>query len=138
MKIFSSFKKSVFPESWTTKSSAKTELTLSLSRLFFLESFIGNSLKYGQDEQEKIMIRIQAVQVEPFVIRISVQDQGEGFSPEILEAIEEYHKTHVKNELLGTGIYNRIERLNLIYQDRARFAAIMHFPTAQLWKSPFT
>lgn len=87
---------------------------------FLLESFIGNSLKYGQDEQEKIMIRIQAVQVEPFVIRISVQDQGEGFSPEILEAIEEYHKTHVKNELLGTGIYNCIERLNLIYQDRAQ------------------
>lgn len=87
---------------------------------FLLESFIGNSLKYGQDEQEKIMIRIQAVQVEPFVIRISVQDQGEGFSPEILEAIEEYHKTHVKNELLGTGIYNCIERLSLIYQDRAQ------------------
>ena len=95
---------------------------------FLLESFIGNSLKYGQDEQEKIMIRIQAVQVEPFVIRISVQDQGEGFSPEILEAIEEYHKTHVKNELLGTGIYNCIERLNLIYQDRAQIRCYNTLP----------
>ena len=93
---------------------------------FLLESFIGNSLKYGQDEQEKIMI--QAVQVEPFVIRISVQDQGEGFSPEILEAIEEYHKTHVKNELLGTGIYNCIERLNLIYQDRAQIRCYNALP----------
>ena len=95
---------------------------------FLLESFIGNSLKYGQDEQEKIMIRIQAVQVEPFVIRISVQDQGEGFSPEILEAIEEYHKTHVKNELLGTGIYNCIERLSLIYQDRAQIRCYNALP----------
>ena len=95
---------------------------------FLLESFIGNSLKYGQDEQEKIMIRIQALQVEPFVIRISVQDQGEGFSPEILEAIEEYHKTHVKNELLGTGIYNCIERLNLIYQDRAQIRCYNALP----------
>ena len=95
---------------------------------FLLESFIGNSLKYGQDEQEKIMIRIQAVQVEPFVIRISVQDQGEGFSPEILEAIKEYHKTHVKNELLGTGIYNCIERLNLIYQDRAQIRCYNALP----------
>ena len=95
---------------------------------FLLESFIGNSLKYGQDEQEKIMIRIQAVQVEPFIIRISVQDQGEGFSPEILEAIEEYHKTHVKNELLGTGIYNCIERLNLIYQDRAQIRCYNALP----------
>lgn len=95
---------------------------------FLLESFIGNSLKYGQDEQEKIMIRIQAVQVEPFVIRISVQDLGEGFSPEILEAIEEYHKTHVKNELLGTGIYNCIERLNLIYQDRAQIRCYNALP----------
>ncbi len=95
---------------------------------FLLESFIGNSLKYGQDEQEKIMIRIQAVQVEPFVIRISVQDQGEGFSPEILEAIEEYHKTHEKNELLGTGIYNCIERLNLIYQDRAQIRCYNALP----------
>ena len=95
---------------------------------FLLESFIGNSLKYGQDEQEKIMIRIQAVQVEPFVIRISVQDQGEGFSPEILEAIEEYHKTHVKNERLGTGIYNCIERLNLIYQDRAQIRCYNALP----------
>lgn len=95
---------------------------------FLLESFIGNSLKYGQDEQEKIMIQIQAVQVEPFVIRISVQDQGGGFSPEILEAIEEYHKTHVKNELLGTGIYNCIERLNLIYQDRAQIRCYNALP----------
>lgn len=95
---------------------------------FLLESFIGNSLKYGQDEQEKIMIRIQAVQVEPFVIRISVQDLGEGFSPEILEAIKEYHKTHVKNELLGTGIYNCIERLNLIYQDRAQIRCYNALP----------
>ena len=95
---------------------------------FLLESFIGNSLKYGQDEQEKIMIRIQAVQVEPFVIRISVQDQGGGFSQEILEAIEEYHKTHVKNELLGTGIYNCIERLNLIYQDRAQIRCYNALP----------
>ena len=95
---------------------------------FLLESFIGNSLKYGQDEQEKIMIWIQAVQVEPFVIRISVQDQGDGFSPEILEAIEEYHKTHVKNELLGTGIYNCIERLNLIYQDRAQIRCYNALP----------
>lgn len=95
---------------------------------FLLESFIGNSLKYGQDEQEKIMIRIQAVQVEPFVIRVSVQDQDEGFSPEILEAIEEYHKTHVKNELLGTGIYNCIERLSLIYQDRAQIRCYNALP----------
>ena len=95
---------------------------------FLLESFIGNSLKYGQDEQEKIMIWIQAVQVEPFVIRISVQDQGDGFSPEILEAIEEYHKTHVKNELLGTGIYNCIERLSLIYQDRAQIRCYNALP----------
>ena len=103
---------------------------------FLLESFIGNSLKYGQDEQEKIMIRIQAVQVEPFVIRISVQDQGEGFSPEILEAIEEYHKTHVKNELLGTGIYNCIERLNLIYQDRAQIRCYNALPHGAVVEIP--
>lgn len=87
---------------------------------FLLESFVGNCLKYGQDENDQIMLRIQATQIEPFVIQIRIEDQGEGFSQEILEAIDEYHQTHVKNELLGTGIYNCMERLFLIYQDRAQ------------------
>lgn len=87
---------------------------------FLLESFVGNCLKYGQDENDQIMLRIQATQIEPFVIQICIEDQGEGFSQEILEAIDEYHQTHEKNELLGTGIYNCMERLSLIYQDRAQ------------------
>ena len=87
---------------------------------FLLESFVGNCLKYGQDENDQIMLRIHATQIEPFVIRIRIEDQGEGFPQEILEAIDEYHQTHVKNELLGTGIYNCMERLSLIYQDRAQ------------------
>lgn len=87
---------------------------------FLLESFIGNSMKYGQDEEDQINIQIQVVQIEPFVIRITVSDKGFGFPDEILEAVQSYYITHEKNEHLGTGIYNCMERLSLIYESKAQ------------------
>lgn len=86
---------------------------------FLLESFVGNSLKHGKNEQEQIFISLDAVQVKPFLIRITISDQGEGFPSEILDAISIYQKEGTKDPCMGIGIYNSIERLKLIYQNHA-------------------
>lgn len=87
---------------------------------FLLESFVGNALKYGQDEDAHIQLSLQAVQIRPFVVQITIRDRGAGFPGEILDALEEYQKTGKKNSLLGVGICNSIERLNLIYENRTK------------------
>lgn len=116
---FLNLQKIRFPRKLSYEIQCENEIDIVPIPPFLLESFVGNSLKYGQDENDQIQLHIQAIQIEPFVIQIRIQDQGEGFSPEILEAIEEYQTSHVKNELLGTGIYNCMERLSLIYKNRA-------------------
>ncbi len=85
---------------------------------FLLESFVGNSIKYGLDGETLVWILIDVEQIRPFVIRITVSDTGEGFAPEILKALDQYKKTGYDRDL-GVGIKNSIERLKLIYHEKA-------------------
>ncbi len=86
---------------------------------FLLENFISNALKYGQNEDGTIRILLEAEQIFPFVVSIRVSDEGNGFSKEVLEAIDHYRETGEKAEELGVGIANCMERLSLIYHERA-------------------
>ena len=86
---------------------------------FLLENFISNALKYGQDENGTIDISLNVRQTAPFVTEITVSDCGSGFSEESLEAIRTFQETGQKSDDLGIGIANCMERLSLIYQERA-------------------
>lgn len=86
---------------------------------FLIESFIGNSLKYGVDEEDRLHISVRIEQTGDFDLKIRIRDQGEGFSEEALEAIHQFKETGAVEELLGVGIRNSIERLRLLYQSRA-------------------
>lgn len=86
---------------------------------FLIESFIGNSLKYGADQNDQIWISIEIEQTGDFDLRILIRDQGEGFSEEVLEAIRIFREKGEVEERLGVGIRNSIERLRLLYQSRA-------------------
>ncbi|MCI9151656.1 MAG: histidine kinase [Lachnospiraceae bacterium] len=86
---------------------------------FLIESFIGNSLKYGVDEEDRLHISVRIEQTGDFDLKIQIRDQGEGFSEEALEAIHQFKETGAVEELLGVGIRNSIERLRLLYQSRA-------------------
>ena len=71
-----------------------------------LESFVGNILKHGQDEEDLIQIRISALLFEPDTVRILIADHGSGFPGEILDALKVFQETGIKDDLLGIGICN--------------------------------
>ena len=84
-----------------------------------LESFVGNVLKYGQDEEDRVAIGVVADAPEPGTVRVRVSDHGGGFPEEILDALKNYQKTGRRDELLGVGICNSLDRLRLIYGEDA-------------------
>lgn len=86
---------------------------------FLLESFIGNSLKYGIDENDHIFIQIRVEEIANFIVKIQIRDHGEGFSDDELEVIQNYIETENMAEELGVGMRNSIERIRLIYKDEA-------------------
>lgn len=86
---------------------------------FLMESFVGNSLKYGADEKDKIFITINVCQIGEFDLKIMISDKGRGFPPEILEAVRSFQATGTTEDILGVGIRNSIERIRLIYKTKA-------------------
>ena len=54
------------------------------------------------------------------LLHISIRDHGKGYPEETLEKIRLFRETGEQQEGLGLGIQNTIERMRLIYQDRAR------------------
>lgn len=86
---------------------------------FLVESFISNAIKYGRTAGEQVHIRIRAEELTRFQVRIRISDTGEGFSEDMLDILETYLKTGDASELGGVGIRNSIQRLRLIYGERA-------------------
>ena len=76
-------------------------------------------MKYGITPGEESFLSVTAGKKEDGTCFIAVQDKGEGFSEEILRAVEEFKQTGKGTEELGEGMRNSMERLMLIYQDRA-------------------
>lgn len=87
---------------------------------FLLESFVGNALKYGLDEEDKICIHIEIIQEAHFEIKIRISDTGPGFSPEMLSVLNRFTEQRDWGESAGTGIKNSVERLKLIYHENAQ------------------
>ena len=54
-------------------------------------------------------------QAEDGRIHILIHDSGTGYPQEVLEKIRTFQQTRVKQEGLGLGIQNTIERISLIY-----------------------
>jgi two-component system, sensor histidine kinase YesM len=86
---------------------------------FLIESFVGNAIKYGIRPGETSLIHICVEEVNQFKIRIRISDTGNGFSEDDLDSIREFVEEGIISEELGVGIRNSIERLRLIYQDKA-------------------
>lgn len=86
---------------------------------FLIESFVGNCLKYGVNKSDEINLSIRVDQVGYFKVRLRISDDGAGFPEETLQAVRQYLQRGEVTEFLGVGIRNSIERIRLIYQDRA-------------------
>lgn len=87
---------------------------------FLIESFVVNSMKYGLIPGKEGVIEVVVKALDDFQIQIRISDEGEGFSEEVLESVDEYLTNRKVSEELGVGLKNAMERLKLIYQERAK------------------
>ena len=83
---------------------------------FIIESFVGNSFKHGLIPGALNQISILTSMEESGWLCIRIEDSGEGFSDDSLDAARDFLEEHIVSEELGVGIRNSIERLQLIYK----------------------
>ncbi|MBS5520883.1 MAG: histidine kinase [Clostridiales bacterium] len=91
---------------------------------FIIQSFVENSIKYALKNRKKGRLFIQAWQEaenDGEYLMIEIRDNGNGYSDEVIRAI---NSGHVLEDSHGgrVGIRNVMERLALIYGDKAEVA----------------
>ena len=86
---------------------------------FLIESFVGNTIKHALNFSDCVHIRIEAYLLDTFTTRIRISDTGGGIDEEVLDMINDYLENKTICEELGVGIRNSVERLRLIYGDKA-------------------
>ncbi len=96
---------------------------------FIIESFVVNAMKYGLVYNRLGRIIIDVTKLDEFRIQIRISDNGDGFSEDVLECIDDYKSTGVVSEELGVGLKNAIERLKLIYKDDSEIRFYNQAPT---------
>ena len=88
-----------------------------------IQTFLENTCKYHGRDSGQILFDVEIAETEvdgaPF-LHIRMTDNGVGYPPEILKAVNEapagtYDHTHV-------GLNNLKRRMRLLYQDRCKFA----------------
>ena len=85
-----------------------------------IQNLVENVIKYALRDDAPIDVLITA-HVEDNHVEILIRDTGCGISDEILDLIRRFQETKVRQEGLGTGIQNTIERLELFFGEEARF-----------------
>lgn len=87
-----------------------------------IQTFVENAVKHqlAPDEELQIMVRVSRVERQYGIpnLYIAVLDSGEGFDEEILEQLRD-HQVICKKDGEHIGIYNVVQRLSLLYGDRA-------------------
>jgi len=103
---------------------------------FIIESFVGNCFKHGLMPGEMNMIGINVFSEENDRLCIRIEDTGEGFSDDSLDAARDFLEDHIISEELGVGIRNSIERLQLIYKDECSikmYNKVPHGAVVEIW-----
>ncbi|MBQ1290511.1 MAG: histidine kinase [Lachnospiraceae bacterium] len=80
-----------------------------------IQNFAENAIKHSLKIGNQIDIFVIAQPLGEDRIRIRVLDTGQGIAPEIVEKINEFRRTGMRQEGLGIGIQNAIERLSVLY-----------------------
>ena len=87
-----------------------------------IQNLVENVIKYALRDDASVNVTVTAVR-EDDRIRITVRDTGYGMKDEVLEMISVFKETKQRQEGLGTGIQNTIERLELFFGPEAQFEA---------------
>ena len=86
-----------------------------------VQNFAENSIKHSLKTGNKITIYVITEHKKDKngadIMRIRLADTGEGISDEILNEIKAFQETGIKQEHLGIGVQNSIERLKYLYEE---------------------
>lgn len=104
-----------YPDSFDYDVQCPEELMEKLIPPIVIQTFAENAIKHSLTigKQNRVDVRINAA--EGRRIHILIHDSGAGYPQEVLEKIRTFQTTRVKQEGLGLGIQNTIERIGLIY-----------------------
>ena len=104
-----------YPDNFDYDVACPEELMEKLIPPIVIQTFAENAIKHSLTigEQNRVDVRID--QAEDGRIHILIHDSGTGYPQEVLEKIRTFQQTRVKQEGLGLGIQNTIERISLIY-----------------------
>ena len=80
-----------------------------------IQNFAENSIKHSIKIGNHINIFVIAQKYEGNKVRVRMLDTGQGIDQELIDKINVFRKTGVRQEGLGVGIQNAIERLNVLY-----------------------
>lgn len=93
------------------------QLEATLIPPFIIQSFVENSIKYGQKHHDILLIQVSAhIDKANEMIYIKIRDNGTGYPQTILEDIENVNKDDGK---IHIGLKNVRDRMNVIYGDTA-------------------
>ena len=87
-----------------------------------IQNLVENVIKYGLRDEEPVLVTVSAEAMER-MISITIRDNGPGMKDDILELIRRFQETKIRQEGLGVGIQNTIERMELFFGEEARFEA---------------
>lgn len=104
-----------YPNNFSWRIECEKGLETILIPPLVIQTFIENSIKYGLNIDEKIEIYVEVKSNVDGRVNIVIGDTGEGFSDTILKDIDTFVKTKEKQNSLGIGIQNTIERFEILY-----------------------
>lgn len=104
-----------YPDNFTYDIRCPEELREMLIPPIVIQTFAENTIKHsliiGVMNHVEVHIRLDDGR-----LHISIHDTGTGYPDEVLEKIRIFQQTRVRQEGLGLGIQNTIERLELLYE----------------------
>ena len=107
-----------YPDNFTYDIQCPEELLEMLIPPIVIQTFAENAIKHslviGMVNHVKVRIEMAKEQ-----LHISIHDTGTGYPDDVLEKIRLFQQTRVRQEGLGLGIQNTIERLELLYGHNA-------------------
>ncbi len=86
-----------------------------------IQNFAENSIKHSIKIGNHIDIVVIAQRYGEDKIRVRMLDTGQGIDQELVDKIGEFQRTGVRQEGLGVGIQNAIERLKVLYGAETEF-----------------
>lgn len=85
-----------------------------------IQNFTENAIKHSLIPGEVVSIVVEARMTEEGRVHICVYDTGSGIPEDVLARIEEFRRTREFRMDLGVGIQNSIDRMEILYQGKAR------------------